>query len=153
MHSGTVTGKCSPSQEKDMATRETWSLPEMVHEVQALLWTGMKIVFLISLDIGPRKEQVTAHQTGTLPWASKYASVATTSPPQTAKQPRGGIFLWNQGWAAERADTWAFLMWISSMHTELRVVGQPGRCNDSGLTSSYLPEERFSSHPSCLFGH
>lgn len=39
VHRGTETGKCSPSQdcEKDMASRETQSLPGMVHKVQALL--------------------------------------------------------------------------------------------------------------------
>jgi len=56
----------------------------VVPEAQALLFTGTKTVFLISLDIRPKGEQVMAHQAGTLPWAPKHVSVAPTPPPQDA---------------------------------------------------------------------
>lgn len=57
VHSGTLMSKSNPSLkdcEKDRARGKPCSLPGMVYEVQALLWTGTKTVFLISLDIRPR---------------------------------------------------------------------------------------------------
>lgn len=155
VHAGTLMSKRNPSSrdcEKDRASGKPRSLPGVAREVQALLWTGTKTVFLMCLDVRPRwwhtkLASCLGHQ-NTFLWPLHCHSMLLSSLEMRFCCGRKGQGL------IPKPFLGGFPLFVRSHTESTRHRGSLGGGRTSaGPTCSCLRGEGFSPHPTSLFRH